>query len=140
MFSRMLNRVSCVEFVNAYLLINQSQGSAAAVPSRDRLAYVLDHNNPTPGKFTARYTSPLTSLFQATSPANKVNKSSTVSTDSTSTSQVACNRSDSIVSSPFSFEDTTKTTTTTTTPVGSSKPITTTWEQHWTKLDDGSGR
>jgi hypothetical protein len=42
--------------------------------------------------------------------------------------------------SSFSWKDTTKTTSTTTTPVGSSKPVTTTWEQHWTKLDDGSGR
>jgi hypothetical protein len=27
-----------------------------------------------------------------------------------------------------------------TTPSGVTKPVTTTWEQHWTKLDDGSGR
>jgi hypothetical protein len=40
----------------------------------------------------------------------------------------------------FSLEDTKKTTSTTTTPPGSTKPVTTTWEQHWTKLDDGSGR
>jgi len=39
-----------------------------------------------------------------------------------------------------SWEDTTKTTSTTTTPNGSSKPLTTTWEQHWSRLDDGSGR
>ena len=43
-------------------------------------------------------------------------------------------------SSSFSWEDTTKTTSTTAVPTGSSKPVTTTWEQHWTKLDDGSGR
>ncbi|CAF0868934.1 unnamed protein product [Rotaria sordida] len=40
----------------------------------------------------------------------------------------------------YTYEDTTKTTTTTTTPSGATKPVTTTWEQHWTKLDDGSGR
>jgi hypothetical protein len=40
----------------------------------------------------------------------------------------------------FSYRDTTKSTSTTTTPVGGSQPVTTTWEQHWSKLDDGSGR
>ncbi len=39
-----------------------------------------------------------------------------------------------------SWEDTTKTTSTKTLPANGSKPVTTTWEQHWTKLDDGSGR
>jgi Ca2+-binding EF-hand superfamily protein len=40
----------------------------------------------------------------------------------------------------YNWEDTTKTTSTTTTPAGSKKPVTKTWEQHWTRLDDGSGR
>lgn len=40
----------------------------------------------------------------------------------------------------FSWEDTTKTTQATTVPPGATKPVTTTWEQHWSKLDDGSGR
>jgi len=40
----------------------------------------------------------------------------------------------------YNWEDTKKTTSTTITPPGSSKPVTTTWEQHWSKLDDGSGR
>jgi Ca2+-binding EF-hand superfamily protein len=40
----------------------------------------------------------------------------------------------------YNWEDTTKTTTTTAKPHGAGKPVTTTWEQHWTKLDDGSGR
>jgi hypothetical protein len=39
-----------------------------------------------------------------------------------------------------SWEDTTKSTSSTAVPTGTSKPVTTTWEQHWTKLDDGSGR
>merc|ERR1712110_1180968 len=39
------------EFVNAYLLINQSSTSTTITP-RDRLTYVLDHNNPTPGYVT----------------------------------------------------------------------------------------
>ena len=38
-----------LEFVNAYLLINE-QSTTAKVTPRDRLTYVLDHNNPTPGK------------------------------------------------------------------------------------------
>ncbi|CAF3518906.1 unnamed protein product [Rotaria sp. Silwood1] len=40
----------------------------------------------------------------------------------------------------YTYEDTTKTTSKTTVPPGSTAPVTTTWEQHWTKLDDGSGR
>ncbi|CAF2554601.1 unnamed protein product [Rotaria sp. Silwood2] len=40
----------------------------------------------------------------------------------------------------YTYEDTTKTKTTTTTPPGATQPVATTWEQHWTKLDDGSGR
>jgi hypothetical protein len=40
----------------------------------------------------------------------------------------------------FSTEDVAKTTTTTTTPAGATHPVATTWEQHWTKLDDGTGR
>ena len=35
-----------IEFVNAYLLINQNNQK---ITPRDRLSYVLDHNNPTPG-------------------------------------------------------------------------------------------
>jgi len=40
----------------------------------------------------------------------------------------------------YNSQDTTKTTSTTMTPTGGSKPVTTTWEQHWSRLDDGSGR
>jgi len=40
----------------------------------------------------------------------------------------------------YNWDDATKSTTTTTTPGGHSKPVSTTWEQHWSKLDDGSGR
>ncbi|CAF0951848.1 unnamed protein product [Adineta ricciae] len=40
----------------------------------------------------------------------------------------------------YTLQDTAKTTSTTTTPADGTKPVTTTWEQHWTKLDDGSGR
>jgi len=40
----------------------------------------------------------------------------------------------------YNWQDVTKTTSSTATPPGGSKPVTTTWEQHWTKLDDGSGR
>ncbi|CAF0793249.1 unnamed protein product [Adineta ricciae] len=41
----------------------------------------------------------------------------------------------------YTLQDTAKTTsTTTTTPADGTKPVTTTWEQHWTKLDDGTGR
>jgi len=93
------------EFVNAYLLINQNQTSTAVTP-RDRLNYVLDHNNPTPGYVTRD---------QGEQVFNRLNRF-------------------------YTWEDKTKTTSTTTTPPGSTKPITTTWEQHWTKLDDGSGR
>jgi len=95
------------EFVNAYLLINQNQGSTVSkVTPRDRLTYVLDHNNPTPGYVTRE---------QGEQVLNRLNRF-------------------------YNYQDTTKTTSTTTTPSGASKPVTTTWEQHWTKLDDGSGR
>jgi len=101
------------EFVNAYLLINQNQtgstvGSTAttSITPRDRLTYVLDHNNPTPGYVTRD---------QGEQVFNRLNRF-------------------------YDWEDTAKTTTTTTTPAGSVKPVTTTWEQHWSKLDDGSGR
>jgi len=40
----------------------------------------------------------------------------------------------------YNWEDKTVTTSSTTTPHGAMKPVTTTWEQHWSKLDDGSGR
>jgi len=40
----------------------------------------------------------------------------------------------------YNWQDKTVTTSTTSTPPGAMKPLTTTWEQHWTKLDDGSGR
>jgi len=93
------------EFVNAYLLMNQSPTSTAITP-RDRLTYVLDHNNPTPGYVTRE---------QGEQVFNRLNRF-------------------------YNFQDTTKTTSTKMTPVGCAKPVTTTWEQHWTKLDDGSGR
>jgi len=92
------------EFVNAYLLINHPTNTA--VTPRDRLNYVLDHNNPTPGYVTRE---------QGEQVFNRLNRY-------------------------YNWQDTAKTTSTTTTPVGSSKPVTTSWEQHWTKLDDGSGR
>jgi hypothetical protein len=38
-----------IEFVNAYLLLNHTD-SSKAMTHRDRLNYVMDHNNPTPGK------------------------------------------------------------------------------------------
>jgi len=40
----------------------------------------------------------------------------------------------------YNWEDTKKSTSTTVMPSGSTKPVTSTWEQHWSKLDDGSGR
>ncbi|CAF0749888.1 unnamed protein product [Adineta steineri] len=95
------------EFVNAYLLINQKDSATSTTfTPRDRLTYVLDHTNPTPGYVTRE---------QGEQVFNRLNKF-------------------------YDWEDTTKTTSTTTTPVGTTKPMTTTWEQHWTKLDDGSGR
>jgi len=100
------------EFVNAYLLINQNQAGSTgaatttAITPRDRLTYVLDHNNPTPGYVTRD---------QGEQVFNRLNRF-------------------------YNWEDTTKSTTTTTVPSGSSKPVSTTWEQHWSKLDDGSGR
>jgi hypothetical protein len=98
------------EFVNAYLLINQNQATGTttttSVTPRDRLTYVLDHNNPTPGYVTRE---------QGEQVFNRLNRF-------------------------YNWEDTTKTTSTITTPVGAAKPVTTTWEQHWSKLDDGSGR
>jgi hypothetical protein len=93
------------EFVNAYLLINQNQTNTTVTP-RDRLAYVLDHNNATPGYVTRE---------QGEQVLNRLNRY-------------------------YNYRDTTKSTSTTTTPVGGSQPVTTTWEQHWSKLDDGSGR
>jgi hypothetical protein len=48
-FIFLLGKLTFEEFVNAYLLINQNQ-AASKVSHRDRLNYVLDHNNPTPGK------------------------------------------------------------------------------------------
>jgi len=91
------------EFVNAYLLIHQNNSAAT---QRDRLNYVLDHTNPTPGYVTRD---------QGEQVFNRLNRY-------------------------YDWEDTTKTTSTTTVPPGSTKPVTSTWEQHWSKLDDGSGR
>jgi len=91
------------EFVNAYLLVHQTN---TAITPRDRLTYVLDHNNPTPGYVTREHGEQV---------LNRLNKY-------------------------YNWEDTTKTTSKTIVPPGSTKPVTTTWEQHWTKLDDGSGR
>jgi len=71
---------------------------------------------------------------------NKVNKSSTVLIDTTSKFIFLSLLDDIYFRLIRSWEDTKKTTSTTTTPAGSNKPVTTTWEQHWTKLDDGSGR
>jgi len=93
------------EFVNAYLLINQTD-SVKTIAPRERLTYVLDHNNPTPGYVTRE---------QGEQVFNRLNRF-------------------------YNWEDTTKTTSTTTIPAGASKPVTSTWEQHWSKLDDGSGR
>jgi len=93
------------EFVNAFLLLSRNQPDAA-LTARDRLNYVLDHNNPTPGYITRE---------QGEQVMNRLNRY-------------------------YTSEDKTKTTSTTTTPAGSTKPVTTTWEQHWSKLDDGSGR
>jgi len=93
------------EFVNAYLLLNQQQGTSTVAP-RERLTYVLDNNNPTPGYVTRE---------QGEQVFNRLNRF-------------------------YNWEDTTKTTSTTTIPAGASKPVTSTWEQHWSKLDDGSGR
>jgi len=93
------------EFVNAYLLINQNEKSSKVLP-RDRLNYIMDHNNPTPGYVTRDHGE---QVF------NRLHKF-------------------------YNWEDTTKTTTTSHMPAGSKKPVSTTWEQHWTKLDDGSGR
>jgi len=102
-------KLSFEEFVNAYLITSQNQGATAtstAVTPRDRLTYVLDHNNPTPGYVTRD---------QGEQLFNRLNRF-------------------------YTWEDTTKSTSTTAAHSGSSKPVTTTWEQHWTKLDDGSGR
>jgi len=93
------------EFVNAYLLLSRNQPNTA-ITARDRLNYVLDHNNATPG---------YVSREQAEQVFNRLNQYYTV-------------------------QDTTKTTSATAVPVGAVHPVTTTWEQHWTKLDDGSGR
>jgi hypothetical protein len=93
------------EFVNAYLLLNRSS-SNTTVTARDRLNYILDQNNPTPG-FISRESGE--QIFND-------------------------------LSRYYIGEDTSNTTTTTTIPAGATKPVTTTWEQHWTKLDDGTGR
>ncbi|UJR09842.1 hypothetical protein I4U23_014067 [Adineta vaga] len=43
-------------FVNAYLLLDNSPGIASTgVSNRDRLNYILDHNNPTPGKVSREH-------------------------------------------------------------------------------------
>jgi len=93
------------EFVNAYLLLNRNPTNTSST-AHDRLSYVLDHNNPTPG---------YVSRDQGEQVFNRLNRY-------------------------YTCEDTTKATTTTTIPPGATQPVTTTWEQHWTKLDDGSGR
>jgi len=81
------------EFVNAYLLLSRNKPNTA-ITARDRLSYVLDHNNPTPGYISRE---------QGEQVFNRLNR--------------------------YYTSDTTAT-----------KPVTTTWEQHWSKLDDGSGR
>jgi len=83
------------EFVNCYCMLNQR------VAPRERLTYVLDHNNPTPGYITKDHGEQV---------YNRMNKF-------------------------YNYED--KTTSVTTTTPGS-KPVT--WQQHWERLDDGSGR
>jgi len=95
------------EFVNAYLLLSQNpSGKGPLSTPHDRLTYVMDHNNPTPG---------YVSREQGEQVFNRLHKF-------------------------YNWQDTTKSTSTTTTPPGATKPVTTTWEQHWSKLDDGSGR
>lgn len=39
------------EFVNAYLLLDR-HSTKSSITARDRLTYILDHNNPTPGLTT----------------------------------------------------------------------------------------
>ena len=111
---------------------------------RDRLNYVMDHNNPTPGTnrkkneillFLSTHVS-----FQVMYHVNRVNKYSIDSIDTTSKCFHLFPFNKRLSSFLRSWEDTTKTTSTTTTPAGSTKPVTTTWEQHWSRLDDGSGR
>ena len=98
-------KLSFEDFVNAYILVSRNQGNTAVTP-RDRLNYILDQTNTTPGYVTHE---------QGEQIFNHLNRY-------------------------YTHEDTTKTTTSTTTPLGATKPVTTTWEQHWSKLDDGSGR
>jgi len=83
------------EFVNCYCMLNQR-----AAP-RDRLKYVLDQNNPTPGYITKDHGEQV---------YNRMNKF-------------------------YNYEDKT---TSVTTAVSGQKPVT--WQQHWERLDDGSGR
>ncbi|CAF0984233.1 unnamed protein product [Rotaria sp. Silwood1] len=94
------------EFVNVYLLLSRNGQSNTAVTARDRLNYILDHNNPTPGYISRE---------QGEQVFNQLNRY-------------------------YNWEDTKNTTSTTTIPSDQTKPVTTTWEQHWSKLDDGSGR
>lgn len=96
------------EFVNAYVLLSQTPTGtlSTAVMPRDRLNYVLDHNNPTPGYVTRDHGEQV---------LNRLNRY-------------------------YNWEDKKLSTATTSTPPGAMKPMTTTWEQQWSKLDDGSGR
>lgn len=81
-----------IEFVNAVVLLSRNRPNAA-INARDRLSYILDQNNPTPG-FVSR--------DQGEQVFNYLNR---YSTDAT------------------------------TNPIQSK-----TWEQHWSKIDDGTGR
>ncbi|CAF2403454.1 unnamed protein product [Rotaria sp. Silwood2] len=94
------------EFVNAYLLLSRNEHPNTAATACDRLNYILDHNNPTPGYISRE---------QGEQVFNHLNRY-------------------------FTWNDTKDTTSKTTIPSDETKPVTTTWEQHWTKLDDGSGR
>lgn len=44
-----MTHFSSIEFVNAYVLLNRNERADTAA-ARDRLSYVIDHSNPTPGK------------------------------------------------------------------------------------------
>ncbi|CAF0814276.1 unnamed protein product [Rotaria sordida] len=99
-------KLSFEEFVNAYLLLSRNPQGKTAVTARDRLNYVLDQNNPTPGYI---------SRDQGEQVFNRLNRY-------------------------YDWDDATNTPLTTTVTTTQTKPVTSTWEQHWSKLDDGSGR
>ena len=126
----LLHHLFWIEFVNAYVLLSRNQPNKA-ISARDRLGYVLDHNNPTPGRTRTNSSS----LCPTPSVLFRLHLSWprwTGLEPFESILRVSFDTRDCCRDWPlFLFSNSGE---------GTTVPQTSTWEQHWTKLDDGTGR